>query len=225
MYDNTPQYAPPTNEMMKYFLTLDNTNQMKAPMHLPKNVINELSLAFIGDERTGFFSAAEGSFDIVSLGYICASFSNSYFSVRNRYGGEININLGLTDTNVYDFSFPSESDTLVGEKAFSFTKTNNEVSTINPGMVVKLDAPGGVLLAQADVTANYGIGLMKAATSASADGEVQFFGKFYLADWTNVTGGTDLTEGSKYYLSDVDPRKNNNYSTYKPAINWDCSNN
>lgn len=202
-YNHEAQYLPPITELMKTFLTLNNSNQVTDSVHLIKGAENQLSLAFQTDERTGIYSPNEGEVRVVSFGYSCASFNNSSIKILNKYGGSLNLSFTNNNANSITITFPETTTRLLGNSDITISKTNNEATTISAGMVVKFDTAGDVLLAQADVTTNYGFGLAQEDIAASATGLIQLTGKLTLADWTDPTGLANLSEGEPYYLSDT----------------------
>lgn len=204
-YENFAMWNPPTNVLMGTFLTIDNSNRLLSSLHVIKGLPNELSIAFQADEQTGIYSASEGVINFVSLGHNCGRITNAEFTISNRYGGSITLSLGPKETGQRTFNFPSNSDTLVGEKFFSLEKNNGEASTIEKGMVVKIGDPGEFLLAEADSLTNLGLGVLTEDVLTGDPAVAIFRGKIYKDDWTTVTGSATLTEGTRYYLSDTTP--------------------
>lgn len=85
------------------------------------------------------------------------------------------------------------------------SKLNDNAGAITLGMPVYVKANGAVDKASASAAGTAKVlGLVQAASiSAAASGFIQTDGVIASSDWTAVVGGTTLTAGSKYYLSDT----------------------
>ena len=84
------------------------------------------------------------------------------------------------------------------------SKTNDNAGALTVGMAVYIKATGSVDKARANAAGTTKvIGLVRDASIAAAGtGAIQTDGILSSSDWTDVTGTTNLTAGSIYYLSD-----------------------
>ncbi|MDX1960142.1 MAG: hypothetical protein SFU98_16355 [Leptospiraceae bacterium] len=88
-------------------------------------------------------------------------------------------------------------------------KVNGESVPLVKGQAVTINGSGQVILAKADAagTANV-LGFVRENTiDPNVSGSIQIEGQLELIDWTDLTGGADLSAGSDYYLSASDAGK------------------
>lgn len=85
------------------------------------------------------------------------------------------------------------------------SKLNDNAGAITVGMPVYVKANGAVDKAAATAAGTCKVlGLVQAASiSAAASGFIQTDGILASSDWTAVVGGTTLTAGAKYFLSET----------------------
>lgn len=84
-------------------------------------------------------------------------------------------------------------------------KQNDNASSITVGQAAYIKANGNVDLARANASGTAGVaGLVgDASIAAGSTGSIVTDGVVVSSDWTSVTGGTALTPGAIYFLSEA----------------------
>lgn len=188
------------------FLSTDRSNLLKRELPLVPGAENNPALCFQGDERTGLFSYDTGTIGISCLGFVSFLISNSALTLRNKKAQDIRLELPTLSVPSVTQKFQPLSGTLSLTSDHWYTKINAEATDdIFLGQAIKLDATADCLRALADTSSNYAIGVAVSSGAPTEDVLVTHMGLITQEDWTEVTGTTLLTTGSRYYLSDTDP--------------------
>lgn len=187
------------------YLSVDRSNFLLRELPILPGTKENPGLCFQGDERTGLYLNDEGALGLTSFGFPMAIFTIGQMQVPDKAENVFTIKAPLLSGNNYTQAYQAKDGTIALVEDFLFTKINNEsTDDILKGMIVKLDSTTGIKKAQADSSSNFGIGLALNTGSPTEEVTVTHMGLFSLEDWTDITGTTTLTVGSKYYLSDVD---------------------
>ena len=184
------------------YLSVDRSNFLTRELPILPGTKENPGLCFQGDERTGLYTETEGAIGLTSFGFPMAIFSIGQIQIPDKSYNSLSLQLPLLSGNDYTQSFQAKDGTIQLIEDFLFTKINTEGSaTISAGMVVRLDSTTGVLRAFADSTSHFGLGVALTSGAPTEAITVAHLGLFHLSDWTAIIGTTNLTVGSKYYLS------------------------
>lgn len=179
------------------YLSLSGINYYPRPFKLISGIANKPSLCCQADTKTGLWFPEEGCISISLIGFDTYRFYHNRIEHRNKFGAKTTMEIPSGNGRLL-----STNDNYLG-----FHTSSEPTETIYAGMAVRISTVNNFERAKADDLATLAFGVASEDTLPTEGKSIQLTGYIDIDDWTNVTGGTLLTPGAWYYLSDTDAGK------------------